>query len=217
VGEEGGGSDRSRAGGFRLRPLPAAGGSPPRNDKEAAVPEPVNAVHLLRQDHREAEQLFARIEAGGGAGPDDAVQEVVRELSVHAAIEEQVLYPAVREKLDGGDELADHAIEEHQAVKELLAEIDGSDDGTGERRSLLARLMMEVRSHVEEEEADLFPKLQAAFGPQEQQELGQAMAEAKRMAPTRPHPKAPSTPPGNVVAGAAAAVVDKARDALRRG
>ena len=178
--------------------------------------EPVNAVHLLLQDHREVEQLFSQIEASGGAGPDEAVQEVVRELSVHAAIEEQVLYPAVREKVPGGDELADHAIEEHQAVKELLAQIDGSDGDAAERRSLLARLMREVRSHVEEEEAELFPQLQAAFGPQEQQEMGQAMAEAKKMAPTRPHPNAPSTPPGNVVAGAAAAVVDKARDALRR-
>ena len=177
--------------------------------------EPVNAVQLLRQDHREVEQLFSQIEAAGGAGPDEAVQEVVRELSVHAVIEEQVLYPAIRE-VPGGDELADHAIDEHQAAKELLAQIDGSDGDAGERRSLLARLMMEVRSHVEEEEAELFPKLQAAFGPERQQELGTAMAEAKRMAPTRPHPNAPSTPPGNVVAGAAAAVVDKARDALRR-
>ncbi len=177
--------------------------------------EPVNAVHLLLQDHREVEQLFSRIETAGGAGPDEAVQEVVRELSVHAVIEEQVLYPAIREKVPGGDQLADHAIEEHQEAKELLAQIDGSDDAI-ERRSLLARLMREVRSHVEEEEADLFPKLQAAFGPQEQQEMGQAMAEAKKMAPTRPHPHAPNTPPGNVVAGAAAAVVDKARDALSR-
>ena len=177
--------------------------------------EPVNAVQLLRQDHREVEQLFSQIEAAGGAGPDEAVQEVVRELSVHAVIEEQVLYPAIRE-VPGGDELADHAIDEHQAAKELLAQIDGSDGDAGERRSLLARLMMAVRSHVEEEVAELFPKLQAAFGPERQQELGTAMAEAKRMAPTRPHPNAPSTPPGNVVAGAAAAVVDKARDALRR-
>ena len=110
--------------------------------------EPVNAVQLLRQDHREVEQLFSQIEAAGGAGPDEAVQEVVRELSVHAVIEEQVLYPAIRE-VPGGDELADHAIDEHQAAKELLAQIDGSDGDAGERRSLLARLMMEVRSHVE--------------------------------------------------------------------
>ena len=180
------------------------------------MPEPVNAVHLLLQDHREVEQLFSQIEAAGGAGPDEAVNEVVRELSIHAVIEEQVLYPAIREKVPGGDELADHAIEEHQQAKELLAQIDRSDGDATERRSLLARLTREVRSHVEEEEAELFPKLQAAFGPEEQQEMGQAMAEAKKMAPTRPHPNAPSTPPGNVVAGAAAAVVDKARDALRR-
>lgn len=178
------------------------------------MPEPVNAVQLLVQDHREVEQLFSRIEAAGGGGPDDAVQEVVRELSVHAVVEEQVLYPAVRERIEGGDELAEHAIEEHQAVKELLADIERADGA--ERSSLLARLMREVREHVEEEESDLLPKVRAAFGPQEQQEMGEAMAKAKEAAPTHPHPNAPNTPPGNVVAGAAAAVVDKARDALGR-
>ena len=180
------------------------------------MPEPVNAVHLLQQDHREVEQLFSQIEAAGGAGPDEAVNEVVRELSVHAVIEEQVLYPAIREKVTGGDELADHAIEEHQEVKELLAQIERSDGDATERRSLLARLTREVRSHVEEEEGDVLPKLQAAVGPDELRQLGEAMAQAKKMAPTRPHPHAPNTPPGNVVAGPAAALVDKARDALKR-
>ena len=179
-----------------------------------------DAVDLLTKDHAEVEQMFRQIEAMPESDArNELIAGVVRELSVHAVIEEQVLYPAIREKVPGGDQLADHAIEEHQAAKELLAQIDGTDGSDGdaiERRSLLARLMREVRSHVEEEEADLFPKLQAAFGPQEQQEMGQAMAEAKKMAPTRPHPNAPSTPPGNVVAGAAAAVMDKARDALRR-
>jgi len=180
------------------------------------MPESTDAVQLLIQDHREVEQLFIQIEAAGGTGPEEAVQQVIRELSVHAAIEEQVLYPAVRSKVPGGEELADHAIDEHQEAKELLATLDGGEGEAADRAPVLARLMQEVRSHVEEEEGDLFPKLRAAVGPEELREMGEAMAQAKKMAPTRPHPQAPSTPPGNVVAGAAAAVVDKARDAFRR-
>ncbi len=180
------------------------------------MPESTDAVQLLIQDHREVEQLFSQIEAAGGTGPDEAVEQVVRELSIHAAVEEQVLYPAVRNKVPGGEEIADHGIDEHQEVKELLATLDGGDVQGSERAPVLARLMQEVRSHVEEEEGDVLPKLQAAVGPDELRQLGEAMAQAKKMAPTRPHPNAPSTPPGNVVAGPAAALVDKARDALKR-
>lgn len=179
------------------------------------MPESTDAVQLLIQDHREVEQLFSQIEAAGGTGPDEAVEQIVRELSIHAAVEEQVLYPAIRNKVPGGEEIADHAIDEHQEVKELLATLDSGDGQASDRAPVLARLMQEVRSHVEEEEADLLPKLQAAVGADELRQLGEAIAQAKKMAPTRPHPHAPSTPPGNVVAGPAAALVDKARDAIQ--
>jgi hypothetical protein len=60
----------------------------------------------------------------------DIVNQVIRELSVHAAIEEEILYPTVRESLPDGDELAQEGLREHQQVKEVLAELDGmsSDD-----------------------------------------------------------------------------------------
>jgi len=76
--------------------------------------------------------------------------------------------------------------------------------------------MGNVRHHVEEEETELFPKLRASITTAELQEMGGALASAKKLAPTHPHPNAPDTPPGNVAAGAAAAVIDKARDALKR-
>src|SRR5919202_5431121 len=86
-----------------------------------------DAISVLMNDHRHVETLFGRFEvsAGTGAPRDEVVQEIVRELSIHAAIEEQVFYPALREKLPDGDALADHAIEEHQEAKEILAELDG--------------------------------------------------------------------------------------------
>ena len=62
----------------------------------------------------------------------------------------------------------------------------------------------------------MFPKLQASVSKAELQEMGGKLAAAKKMAPTHPHPNAPNTPPGNLVGGVAAAVMDKARDALKR-
>ena len=143
------------------------------------------------------------------------VEDVIRELSVHAAIEEQVLYPVMRKELPDGETLIQKAIDEHQEVKETLAAIERADAPT-QRDQLLVQLMGRVRDHVEEEETELFPKLQASISRAHLQEMGGKLAAAKKMAPTHPHPNAPNTPPGNLVGGVAAAVMDKARDALRR-
>jgi iron-sulfur cluster repair protein YtfE (RIC family) len=172
-----------------------------------------DAVELLTADHAEVEGLFVQVEAGG-AGLDDVVQAIIRELSVHAVIEEQILYPAMRQALPDGETLVQEAIDEHQQVKEDLSAIERADSPT-ERDPLLRQLIADVRHHVEEEETELFPKLRASIGSVELREMGGKLASAKKMAPTHPHPHAPNTPPGNIVGGAAAAVIDKARDALR--
>ena len=175
----------------------------------------VDIIDLLVQDHREVERLFSQIETGMGADRGSLIEKVVEELSVHAAVEEQVLYPAVRKEVPGGDELADHSIEEHQELKELLVSIERADPNDPETDQLLTQLMGTLREHVQDEEGDLFPKLRTA-APDQLGELGEAAEKAKKMAPTHPHPHAPTSPPGNVVAGAAAAVMDKARDALSK-
>ena len=175
-----------------------------------------DALQLLKSDHAEVEQLFRLIDS---LPEDDSLEEqvegVVRELSVHAAIEEQVLYPAMRKALPDGDTLVQQAIDEHRHVKETLAAIERAD-APGKRRRLLHELMVDVRHHVDEEETELFPKLQASLGRHEVRDMGTKLAAARKVAPTHPHPKAPNTPPGNIVAGAAAVVIDKARDALKR-
>jgi hemerythrin superfamily protein len=88
----------------------------------------VDAITVLKEDH----ELVRRLFAGFGRTTDRAVKtrerltrRLVKELSIHAAIEEQILYPRVREAVKKGDELADHALEEHQEAKELLDRIDG--------------------------------------------------------------------------------------------
>ncbi|MFP5319249.1 MAG: hemerythrin domain-containing protein [Acidimicrobiia bacterium] len=129
-------------------------------------------------------------------------------------IEEQVLYPAIRRELGDGDALADHSIEDHQQVKEVLVRLGRAGADGEETPELLAELMANVREHVREEENKIFPAVRAAANPQALEALAQALNKAKQTAPTRPHPKAPSTPPGNVIAGAPAALLDKARDKI---
>lgn len=120
----------------------------------------------------------------------------------------------MRKEVSGGDELAEHSLEEHQEAKELLASLEkgGADDPQAPQ--LVSQLIASVREHVQEEEGQIFTKLRSATAPGTLVTMGEALEQAKKTAPTRPHPKAPSTPPGNIVAGAAAAVIDKARDAV---
>ena len=174
-----------------------------------------DAIQLLTTDHAEVEQMFRQVESFPEGDPEDSlVADIVRELSVHAVIEEQILYPAMRTSLPDGDALVEEAIAEHQEAKELLSDIEKSSGI--EREALLRQLMASIRHHVQEEEGELFPKLRVAVGEAELREMGSKLASAKKMAPTHPHPKAPNQPPGNVIAGAVATVMDKARDALRR-
>lgn len=69
----------------------------------------------------------AAVRATLALGIASALKDIVRELSIHVAVEEQALYPAMRPSLPNGDEKVDHAIDEHQQVKEILVELDGAD------------------------------------------------------------------------------------------
>ena len=182
-----------------------------------------DAISLLRADHRTVVELFQQIEEIPSDAPSDSArmkqrralfEQVSEELSRHATAEEELLYPLVRSKVPDGDRLADHALDEHQEVKETLARLEKMSldnlDFEGEFRSL----MQAIKDHVDEEEAELFPLLQQHVGRDALDSLGTALAAAKAMAPTRPHPNAPNRPPFNVLAGAGAAVVDRARDAI---
>jgi hemerythrin-like domain-containing protein len=176
----------------------------------------MDAIALLKADHADVEKLFKRFE---GLGPRakkskaDIAEKVIAALSQHAAIEEQVLYPAARERLPGDDPLLLEALEEHHVVKWVLSELEDMtpDD---ERFDAKFTVMAEgVRHHVKEEEGELFPKLRKGFTKGELDELGEQLAVAKKAAPTRPHPRLPDEPPGNLLATAAALPLDMARSA----
>jgi hemerythrin superfamily protein len=177
-----------------------------------------DAIELLTSDHREVEQFFRQYEA---ATHDDGVarhaaEEIIKGLSVHAAIEEMILYPTMRKAAPEQEGLVDHSLEEHQEVKELLARVDGKPANDAEVRKIFGELKSSVEEHVSEEEGKLFPALRRHVKEDQLMELGEKMAKAKAMAPTHPHPNAPNTPPGNIVAGPFAALADKVRDFLRQ-
>src|SRR6266550_8076329 len=181
----------------------------------------MNAITLLKNDHKTVEDLFKRFEKLGPRAvksKQDVVERIVRELSIHAAIEEMLFYPAIREVVEAGDvdDMVLESLEEHHIVKWVLSELDGMNPAHERFVAKVTVLMENVRHHVEEEEQDLFPKVNKLLGRQRLDELGDAMAQAKKTVPTHPHPRSPDEPPGNLVAGAGAALVDKALDTGRK-
>ncbi|MBW3668177.1 MAG: hemerythrin domain-containing protein [Actinobacteria bacterium] len=178
-----------------------------------------DAVELLIADHRTVEQLFQQLELASKTSAvenqRDLAQRLVRDLSVHAAAEEQVLYPTLRRSLDEGDRLADEGVAEHAELKQLLADLDSAQPGDDRFFPGFRRVMEIVRAHVAEEEATVLPRLRQALGQDALYELAEALFNAKRLAPTRPHPHAPTRPSANIVVGAATSFTDRTRDVIR--
>jgi hemerythrin superfamily protein len=177
----------------------------------------MHALTLLKTDHRKVETLFKAFQnTEAKQKKASLVKQIITELSIHAAIEEQVFYPAVREAMKESDEdMILEALEEHHIVKWVLSELEKMtpDD---ERFDAKVKVLCEnVTHHVKEEEQELFVKVRKAMNVKALNELGTAMAAAKKMAPKRPHPRAPDEPPGNLIAGIGAGLVDRARDAMR--
>ena len=173
-----------------------------------------NVIAELTKDHREVEDMFKRLKTlePGDEQAREVVDEITIELVRHSVAEEQYLYPAVREHVSGGDELADKELEDHRKVEVILKDLEGMPADDANFGSLTDRLIAEVTTHVKDEENNLFPALLEACSFEQLDELGEQVRQAKAIAPTRPHPHAPDTPPANKILGLGAGIVDRLRD-----
>jgi hemerythrin superfamily protein len=151
----------------------------------------MDAIALLKADHKAVSKLFREYKAAkkkDSAGRAKFVDNAIKELSIHAAIEEQVFYPAVRTEVPKLEDDILESLEEHHVLKWTLEEI--SSIGVGDERydAKVTVMMEQVRHHVEEEETDWFPKVRDAMSRARLQELGVALEKAKKKAPRTPEP-----------------------------
>jgi hemerythrin-like domain-containing protein len=121
-----------------------------------------NALRLLKRDHREVEALLSRCIDSGDRGDEreqsDRARELVRALSLHTELEEEIFYPYVRE-CTGRLDLIEEAHVEHAAVDALLKDLGQRDDGV-HRRAVLNVLAGYLRHHIREEERKIFPAIE---------------------------------------------------------
>jgi len=138
----------------------------------------MDAITLLKNDHRNVEKIFSQIEKGGG-DRDQLFTELMTELTVHAEIEEKLFYPAVKNAKQTHDIVLE-SFEEHKQVKMVLADLAKADKNTEHWLAGLKVLMEDVQHHVGEEEDELFPKVKdKVLSEQELKDLGTRMEEMK--------------------------------------
>jgi hypothetical protein len=126
--------------------------------------EGVDAIELLRAQHREIDQLLVALtQARAASSRASVVAELGDLFAVHFALEERVLYPGLLEADDGAVSLL--AVEDHMGLKRLLAELLEMDAEDGLFTTLAERLRIEVREHVRVEEKRVLPAVRRRLPP----------------------------------------------------
>src|SRR6202795_2162185 len=129
---------------------------------QSARSEGMNAIELLKHDHREVEEYFEQYEdLEDDADKAELSAKICQALKVHAQIEEEIFYPAAREAT-GDEDLLDEAVVEHAGAKRLIEEIESMDVGDDLYDAKIRVLGEQIKHHVKEEEEELFPEVKSA-------------------------------------------------------
>jgi hemerythrin superfamily protein len=177
------------------------------------APSDDDIVGFLEGQHRELRRLFDELAGTEGSGRTELFHELVRLLAVHETAEEETVHPEVRH-IAGGEPVVRARLGEEHRAKELLTtltEIGPDADGFD---TLLVQLREDVLAHAGHEEREEFPLLREACTPERLHAMAATARVAESVAPTRPHPGLESAL-ANLVLGPPAAIMDRARDAIR--
>lgn len=150
------------------------GTAPPRSRRA-----PEDAIRLLKADHAKVDAMFEKYESARAPQKESLVREICLELKVHTQIEEELLYPALREAAkqgDDADDLLDEAQVEHNSAKTLIAELEDGSPGDELFDAKVKVLGEYIRHHVKEEHSDIFPLVRQRL---DVNELGEKLAARK--------------------------------------
>jgi hemerythrin superfamily protein len=148
----------------------------------------MNAIELLKEDHREALDLIEQLENIEGSldaeeggiefAPTELFKQLKSALTLHTQVEEQVFYPAMREFEETRDLIAE-ALEEHQAVDQILEDMSLLSPNDDDFQDRLEELKENLEHHLGEEEDEMFPKAEELCGEKRLNEMGRQMQQIK--------------------------------------
>ncbi|HZT67876.1 MAG TPA: hemerythrin domain-containing protein [Acidimicrobiales bacterium] len=136
-----------------------------------------DVTEMLAADHRRVEQLFEQYRQTRSSA---VVREICTELTVHAAIEEKVVYPALAGSVDGGKGMRRHSEQEHQEVKDAIFQIERLGYSRPDVDQYMEKIITGVTEHVQEEEGEIFPQMRRQMGQARLDELAQETAALKQ-------------------------------------
>ena len=141
----------------------------------------MNAIDLLKHQHRDVEDLFEEFE-GAGEGAKKTRERICREISdqlaIHAELEEKLFYPESKQAQT--EELLRESLEEHLQMKRMIADLMEAGPEDEQFEAKMTVLKEEVEHHVKEEEEELFPKVKKACSKEELDDLGARMQQLAR-------------------------------------
>ena len=141
----------------------------------------MNAIELLKQDHKTVDKLFQKVEATEESEHTALFEQIKFELEVHTHIEETVFYPKLKE--EGDEELKKitlEGIEEHHQAKVFLRELSSLAEDSEKFEPKLKVLMEDIKHHVQEEEGEMFPMIEEQFDASVLEELGKQLEAEKQ-------------------------------------
>jgi hypothetical protein len=143
----------------------------------------MNAIRMLKADHKRVKDLFREYESASDRAYErkrSIADKVFKELEVHSKLEEEIFYPAVRERADeDGKELVLEGIVEHHVVESLIIELRARDPEDEEFDAKFKVLTENVEHHIEEEEGEMLPNAEKVLS-RDLDRLGSEMEERKK-------------------------------------
>ena len=148
-----------------------------------------DAIVMLKDDHKDILAAFKKFEAAGDSAhktKGTLVDKIIELLTVHTYIENEVMYPRVRELVPALEDDVLESYEEHHVADVLVMELAAMKPDDERFTAKTTVLIENVRHHMEEEEQEWFPEVREGLGRKVLQDLGAEMIEARKSAPTRP-------------------------------
>ena len=177
-----------------------------------------DVVDVLTADHQEFLELVAQIwQTGDAEERRDLTDVLISELVRHSVAEEMFVYPAIKKHLPDGEAAVQHDVEEHKELETLMKALEHVEATDPRFDEALRQLETVLADHVQDEEAEQFPRLRASIPREDMVELAGKVETAKKAAPTRQQPMAPKNQLFHKMVGPGVGMVDRLRDALTGG
>jgi hemerythrin superfamily protein len=188
-------------------------GSPEHMTHSTTIDSARDVVAFLKDQHEQIKALFERVEQTSADEREQAFTDLRRLLAVHETAEEEVVHPRARRELPDGDAVVTARLDEEEAAKKALVELEKLDVDSDEFVSLLDQLRADVVAHAAAEESEEFAQLAEELDENQLRRMRSVVALAEKTAPTRPHPGV-ELAGQNYMVGPFAAMLDRAKDLI---